>query len=388
MKRGILYFCQNKTLNLKTLMKNQRLMSLDVLRGFDMFFIMGLSGLITAICALAPGEFTDTIALHMKHVSWDGLQHHDTIFPLFLFLAGVSFPFSLAKQRSSGMSSWDIHKKILRRAALLILFGLIYNGLFKLDFSNLRCASVLARIGIAWAIAAILTIHFKLKARIIIASVILVGYGLLSKFVAAPDMPGSDPLSMDGCLVGYIDRLFLPGRLLYNNGNFDPEGLLSALPAVVTALLGVFTGELIQVSDKKLSGNQKTLWMLAGALVLALVAWAFHGVLPINKMLWSSTFVCAVGAYSLLLMALFYYVIDVRGWKKWAFIFQVVGMNSITIYMAQRIINFNGISKFFFGGIANLCPEAWGNVVMSVGFVTVAWLFLYFLYRQKIFLKV
>ncbi|MBR4923438.1 MAG: DUF5009 domain-containing protein, partial [Bacteroidaceae bacterium] len=175
---------------------------------------------------------------------------------------------------------------------------------------------------------------------------------------------------------------------LYNNGNFDPEGLLSALPAVVTALLGVFTGELIQVSDKKLSGNQKTLWMLAGALVLALVAWAFHGVLPINKMLWSSTFVCAVGAYSLLLMALFYYVIDVRGWKKWAFIFQVVGMNSITIYMAQRIINFNGISKFFFGGIANLCPEAWGNVVMSVGFVTVAWLFLYFLYRQKIFLKV
>ena len=93
MKRGILYFCQNKTLNLKTLMKNQRLMSLDALRGFDMFFIMGLSGLITAICALAPGEFTDTIALHMKHVSWDGLQHHDTIFPLFLFLAGVSFLF-------------------------------------------------------------------------------------------------------------------------------------------------------------------------------------------------------------------------------------------------------------------------------------------------------
>lgn len=369
-------------------MKNQRLMSLDALRGFDMFFIMGLSGLITALCSLAPGGFTDTIALHMKHVSWDGLQHHDTIFPLFLFLAGVSFPFSLAKQRSSGMTGWDIHKKIFRRAALLILFGLIYNGLFKLDFENLRCASVLARIGIAWAIAAILTVHFQLKTRIIIATVILVGYGLVSKFVAAPDMPGSNPLSMDGCLVGYIDRLFLPGRLLYNNGNFDPEGLLSALPAVVTALLGVFTGELIQVSDKKLSGNQKTLWMLVGALVLGLLAWAFHGVLPINKMLWSSTFVCAVGAYSLLLMALFYYVIDVRGWKKWAFIFQVVGMNSITIYMAQRIINFNGISKFFFGGIANLCPEAWGNVVMSAGFVTVAWLFLYFLYRQKIFLKV
>lgn len=369
-------------------MKDQRLMSLDALRGFDMLFIMGLSGLVTAICALAPGEFTDTIALHMKHVSWDGLQHHDTIFPLFLFLAGVSFPFSLEKQRNSGMSNWDIHKKIIRRTALLILFGLIYNGLFKLDFSNLRCASVLARIGIAWGVAAFLTIHFKLKTRIIIAIAILVGYGLLSKFVAAPDMPGSDPLSMEGCLVGYIDRLFLPGRLLYNNGNFDPEGLFSALPAVVTALLGIFTGELIRVPKDQLSGNQKTGWMLIGALILAFIAWAFNDVLPINKMLWSSTFVCAVGAYSLFLMAIFYYVIDVRGWKKWAFVFQVVGMNSITIYMAQRIINFGSISKFFFGGLAGLCSEQWGNVILSAGFVTVTWLFLYFLYRQKIFLKV
>lgn len=368
-------------------MKNQRLMSLDALRGFDMLFIMGFSGLIANLCALAPGSVTNEIALQMGHVDWDGLAHHDTIFPLFLFLAGVSFPFSLEKQRNNGATSREIHWKILRRLCMLVLFGLIYNGLFQLNFAELRCASVLARIGIAWAVAAVLFVHMGLRARIAISLVILIGYGLLSKFVAAPDMPGSDPLSIDGCLVGYVDRLLLPGRLLDNNGCFDPEGLLSALPAVVTAMLGMFVGELIQIPNHKLSGTRKACWMLVGAIFLALIAWAFSEILPINKKLWSSTFVCAVGAYSLALMALFYYVIDVRGWQKWAFPFRIIGMNSITIYMAQRIVNFGGVSAFFLGGVANLCPEQWRGVILSAGFVLCGWLFLYFLYRQKIFLK-
>ena len=367
-------------------MKNQRLMSLDALRGFDMLFIMGFSTLVAKLCALAPGIVTDEIARQMNHVSWDGLAHHDTIFPLFLFLAGVSFPFSLANQIRSGASNWEIHKKIIRRMLMLILFGLIYNGLFQLNFADLRCASVLARIGIAWAISAIIFVHFGLRARIGIAVAILVGYGLLSVFVAAPDVPGGDPLSMEGCLVGYIDRLFMPGRLLYNNGSFDPEGLFSALPAVVTAMLGVFTGELIR--NNKISGNKKTLWMLGSAVVLALVAWAFDGVLPINKKLWSSTFVCAVGAYSVAMMAIFYYIIDVRGWQKWTLVFRVVGMNSITIYLAQRFINFSGISNFFIGGFAGLLPEQWASVVTQAGFVAACWLFLYFLYRKQTFLKV
>lgn len=353
-----------------------------------MLFIMGFSGLVAHLCAVAPGTVTDEIARQMSHVDWDGLTHHDTIFPLFLFLAGVSFPFSLAGQREAGASTRDIHKKIFRRMLMLILFGLIYNGLFQLNFADLRCASVLARIGIAWAGAAILYVHFGLRTRIAIAVSILVGYGLLSKFVAAPDVPGGDPLSMEGCLVGYIDRLLLPGRLIYNHGNFDPEGLLSTLPAVVTAMLGIFTGELIRMPDEKISGNRKTGWMLCAALVLALTAWLFGDALPINKKLWSSTFVCAVGAYSLAMMALFYYIIDVRKWQKWTFPFRIIGMNSITIYMVQRIVNFGGISKFFLGGIAGLYSEPWAAVVNSAGFVMVGWLFLYFLYRQKIFLKI
>lgn len=361
-------------------------MSLDTLRGFDMFFIMGLSGLIVSLCALWPNAVTNEIAQQMGHVSWNGLQHHDTIFPLFLFLAGVSFPFSLAKQRENGATQGKIYAKIFRRAALLVLLGMVYNGLLKLDFENLRVASVLARIGLAWMGAALLYVNFGVKARAWIAVAILVIYALLSKFVCAPDMPGADPLSMEGSLVGWVDRLLMPGRLIYDSGRFDPEGLLSAVPAVVTAMLGMFTGELIR--NEKFTGERKTVMMIIGGVVLAVVAWLGNYFVPINKMLWSSTFVCAVGAYSLLMMALFYYLIDVKGWQKWTLVFRVVGMNSITIYLAQKIISFSSINKFFFGGLAGLFSEQVGEVILDAGFVLVCWLFLYFLYKQKIFLKI
>ncbi|MBQ2429819.1 MAG: DUF5009 domain-containing protein, partial [Alistipes sp.] len=234
--------------------------------------------------------------------------------------------------------------------------------------------------------AALLYVNFGVKTRAWIAVAILVIYALLSKFVCAPDMPGSDPLSMEGSLVGWVDRLLMPGRLIYDNGRFDPEGLLSAVPAVVTAMLGMFTGELIR-SDK-FTGERKTVMMVIGGVVLAVVAWAGNFFVPINKMLWSSTFVCAVGAYSLIMMALFYYIVDVKGWQKWTLVFRVVGMNSITIYLAQRIISFSGINKFFFGGLAGLFSEQVGEVILDAGFVFVCWMFLYFLYRQKIFLKI
>ena len=189
-------------------------MSLDTLRGFDMFFIMGLSGLIVSICALWPNAVTNEIAQQMGHVKWNGLQHHDTIFPLFLFLAGVSFPFSLAKQRENGATKKSIYIKIFRRAATLIFLGMVYNGLFQFDFEKLRVASVLARIGLAWMGAALLFVNFGVKSRAWISAGILIVYALLSKFVCAPDMPGADPLSMEGSLVGWVDRMLMPGRLI------------------------------------------------------------------------------------------------------------------------------------------------------------------------------
>ena len=316
---------------------SERLQSLDALRGFDMLFIMGFASLVVAVCGLWPNAVTDSIASQMGHASWDGFTHHDTIFPLFLFIAGVSFPFSLSKQRSLGLSTGTIYAKIVRRALTLVLLGVIYNGLFRLDFENLRIASVLGRIGLAWGIAAVLYLNFGVKARIAIAAAILVGYGLLSALV-------------------------------------------------VTAMLGMFTGEFVRRQD--LSGGRKASWMIAAAVALLVAGLAFNGVVPVNKSLWSSTFVCVVAAYSLAMFALFYYLIDVRGWRRWTLFFRVVGLNSITIYLAQRIVGFGRISDFFLGGVASKCPEALAAVVNSAGYVAVCWLFLYFLYRKNVFLKV
>ena len=363
---------------------SQRLLSLDALRGFDMLFIMGFATLVVNVCHLFPGDVSAAVAESMSHPAWHGFSHHDTIFPLFLFIAGISYPFSLAKQRSLGATQGDLYRKILKRGALLILFGLIYNGLFRLDWP-MRTASVLGRIGLAWALAAMLFLNFRTRTRIGIVGAILVGYWALLALVPAPDAPaGADVYSMEGTIVGYIDRLLLPGRPYYKI--FDPEGLLSTVPAVVTAMLGMFTGEFVRRQD--LSGGRKASWMIAAAVALLVAGLAFNGVVPVNKSLWSSTFVCVVGAYSLGMFALFYYLIDVRGWRRWTLFFRVVGLNSITIYLAQRIVGFGRISDFFLGGVASKCPEALAAVVNSAGYVAVCWLFLYFLYRKNVFLKV
>jgi len=368
--------------------KSQRLLSIDALRGFDMLFIMGFSSLVVAVCSLFPGGADCWLATTMGHAKWHGFTHHDTIFPLFLFLAGMSFPFSYAKQVSSGVPTRKIYLKIVKRAIILICLGVVYNGFFKLDFEKLRICSVLGRIGLAWMCAAILYINFKPKTRAIICAAILVGYWLLIRFVPAPDTPGADPLSMQGNLIGYIDRLITPGRLIYDGGRFDPEGLLSTIPAVVSAMLGIFTGEFVRIPEEKISGARKTLYMAGAAAGMLAVGLLWSIDFPLNKMLWSSSFVLVVGSYCLGMFALFYYIIDVRKWQKWTTFFTVIGMNSITIYMAQKIFSFSSINKFFFGGLAARLPEQWADVLLDFGYVAICWLFLYFLYKKKTFLKI
>ena len=151
----------------------QRLLSLDTLRGFDMLFIMGFAGLVASLCRLWPGAFSDWMAAQMGHAEWDGFFHHDTIFPLFLFIAGVSFPFSLAKQRAKGLSDARITAKVIRRGLTLVLLGLVYNGLFRLDFETLRLPSVLGRIGLAWMFAALIYIYGNCRVRIAAAVALL-----------------------------------------------------------------------------------------------------------------------------------------------------------------------------------------------------------------------
>lgn len=360
--------------------ESNRLLSLDVLRGFDMLFIMGMAELIIAVCALFPDGQLAAVALNMGHVDWDGLHFIDIVFPLFLFVAGISFPFSLAKQKENGASRANICAKIIRRGVILVIFGLIYNGLFELDFSHFRYASVLGRIGIAWMIATLLYVFCSKKWCIVIAIGILIGYWLALWLLPSCD----NPFSYENNLVGYVDRMFLPGKL--HEGNFDPEGIISTIPAIVTAMLGIFTGEFVR--NNIISQNRKVVYMLVCAAVMYCIGISWSMQFPINKKLWTSTFVLVCGAYSLALFAFFYYIIDVKGWKRWAFPFKVIGMNAITIYMAQIIIGFFAISRFFLGGIAHIAGESWGRIILWAGYVAACWLFLYFLYIKRVFLKV
>ena len=362
---------------------DKRLASLDTLRGFDMLFISGLGWLIVAVCSLFPGGVDCWLAGEMGHVEWNGWTHHDTIFPLFLFIAGISFPFSYAKQQAAGASRGRIYRKIVFRALALFGLGLLYNGILRLHLDSVRFYSVLARIGFAWMFAALLFINFKPRTRAVIAVAILIGYNLLCT-IPAPDVPGADPLSKDGCLAGYIDRCLMSGHLCY--GNFDPEGLLSLLPSIVTAMLGMFTGEWVR--KQNVSGGRKTACMLAAAAVLFVLGYIWSIWFPINKKLWTSSFVLVVGGFSLASFALFYWIIDVKGHSKWAFPLRVVGMNSIAIYMLPSIIDVGYTKDFFFGGFIALCSPQWASVLSAATYLIVIWSMMYFLYKQKIFLKV
>lgn len=367
-------------------MQQQRLQSLDALRGFDMLFIMGGSTLFIALNQCFPTSFGTAFAEQMEHTKWSGFTFYDMVFPLFLFIAGISFPFSLKSQIEKGIPRKSIYTNIVRRGLTLVLLGIIYNGALQLDFGNIRFASVLARIGLAWMIASLIFMNTKRISRGVICVAILVGYWILLAFVPSPEANGADRFSMEGSIVGYIDRLIVPGKLHLTI--HDPEGLASLFPAIVTALLGMFTGELIKSKSKNLTPYKKVGSLVIFGLALCIIGQAWNVVFPINKNLWTSSFTCYVGGLSMLLFAAFYLVIDVWEFRKWTLFFTVIGMNSITIYLAQEIINFQGIANFLLGGIVKLIPENAANLISCIGYIAVCWAFLYFLYKKKIFLKV
>lgn len=363
-----------------------RLQSLDVLRGFDMFFIMGGAGLIAALAQWFPCPFTEMLASQMDHVEWHGLAHHDTIFPLFLFIAGISFPFSLEKQRQQGKPEAAIYRKVIYRGLMLVFLGLIYNGLLNFNFENQRYASVLARIGLAWMFGALIFMNTRWKVRVWITSAILVGYWLAAAFVPAPDAGGADIFSAQGSIIGYVDRILLPGKVYY--GNIDPEGILSTIPAIATALLGMFTGEWIKYQKEGLTANKKVWGMVAAGVAFLAVGLLWSLFFPINKKLWTSSFVLVVASYSILMFALFYYLIDVRNCRRGLLFFTVIGLNSITIYLGQSFINFSYTARKIFGGVIGWMPESAQPFFTQAAYIAVCWFFLYFLYKKKVFLKV
>jgi predicted acyltransferase len=361
-----------------------RLLSIDALRGFDMFWIIGGHEVVKALAEWGDWRFKDQIDEQLEHVPWAGFHFYDLIFPLFLFVVGIVLPFSLGAIREKGESTFRIYWRIARRTALLFGLGLLFNQALQFNFDELRIAGVLQRIAICYGTAAVFVTLVGWRGQAAIAALILVGYWALLAFVPVPGGSAGD-YTKEGNLAGYIDREYLPGKIYkayYGYG--DNEGLLSTIPAVATALLGALAGQWLRSAQSP--GRKFLGLLLAGAACLAAgLAWGH--VFPIIKNLWTSSFVLVAGGWSLLLLALFYGVIDALGLRWWAFFFIVIGCNAILIYIAPKFVNFDYTARFLFGGLLKL-SGSFEPVAKAISILTVKWLILWMLYRKKLFLRV
>ena len=358
-----------------------RLVSIDALRGFDMFFIKGGQEFLIALFALIYTPIAELLNIQFGHVAWDGFHFEDLIFPLFVFLSGVSIPFSVSKRLERGEKTKALYIHIIKRSLLLYLLGFIYNNGVNLDYMNFRYLGVLHRIAICYFVASVIVIqlHGKkdvLRKELIIFTIILLMYWAFMKLIPVPGY-GTGILTPEGNLSGFLDRLLLPGSFCcYGYG--DSEGILSTIPAVSSALFGVISGQLLR-SQTKINSNLRKLAVGGFSFILLGLTWNI--VFPINKTLWSSSFVLFAGGWSLLLLVCFYWIIDVRGFKKWSFFFQVIGSNSIFIYMTGGLLSFGFLADFINLGIF----EELFLFSLEMG---CKWLILYIMYRKKWFLKV
>jgi predicted acyltransferase len=321
----------------------------------------------------------------LTHPAWHGFHFYDLIFPLFLFLAGVATPYSVGRELEKGKTRQQLLLRVIRRGLILVVLGIIVNNgldIFR-PISEIRFASVLGRIGLAYMFANIIYLYTSERGLIIWFFCLLMGYWLLLLFNSAPGFPMGD-LTMEGNFASYIDRLIVPGKLYL--GIHDPEGLTSTIPAIGTGLMGIYAGNLLKNSP--LTIQKKALRLFIIGIVSLAVAQLWNLVFPINKNLWTSSFVLHAGGWSLLLLSLFYYIIDVRGYQRWAFFFSVIGMNSILIYMSGRFINWGYSTKAIFGWLGHLVGDPYNIVVMAICYVMVKWAFLYFMYRKNVFLRV
>ena len=293
-----------------------RLRSIDALRGLDMSLILGGREVILGLAGLFASEpAMAALDRQFHHPEWNGFTLYDLIFPLFLFLAGASMPLSMEKRLAAGASKATLTRHALRRGAVLVLLGAIYNGLLALDFANVRYASVLGRIGLAWMVAALLWIHLPRRA-VAVASGETIG--------------------------GWIDRQLVPGQLY--KGVRDPEGLFGVLPAATTALLGALGGTWL--SDPGRAPGRRIGGLVAMGGQCLVLGWLLDALgLPINKNLWTASFVLWAGGWSFLLLALFHWAFDVLRMDRLAMVFMIIGANAILAYMMNAFISWQSVAE-------------------------------------------
>jgi predicted acyltransferase len=374
-------------------LQTQRIVSVDALRGFSIFWIIGGDGAVLALDRMlkdkgptlsAIGGFLGT---QMSHAPWEGLTFYDFVFPLFLFVTGVSIVLALPRLVESEGKT-HAHLRVLRRALMLYGLGLIFYGGISQHWSDVRFVGILQRIAICYLFASLLFLNLDWRGLVVALVALLGGYCALMTFVPVPGI-GAGSFALDANLANWIDAHYLPGRLW--DKTRDPEGLLSTLPAIGTCLLGVLAGLLLK--DERLTPSERSLWLIGAGIAMVAAGYLWGLQFPIVKAIWTSSFVLVAGGYSAILLGAIYQVADVWGWKAWATIFVWIGVNAITLYFINGVVGFQPFARRFVGGDI----AAWLNQTVTPGtglFVThvvglaFAVALAGFLYRRKIFLRV
>jgi predicted acyltransferase len=254
----------------------ERLHSLDVLRGFDMFWIIGGGAFIGALAKATEWGWLNVLAEQTHHVAWNGFRAWDLIFPLFMFISGVAIPFAITSKLEKGVAKSELFQKVFRRMILLVAFGLVYNGVLQKGFPDMRAASVLAQIGISYFFASLIVIYTSsVKPRIFWLIGILGGIAILQLLVPVPGF-GAGVITPEGSINAWIDQHFLPGRLIY--GTYDPEGVLCIISATSVTLMGSLAGNILR--NKNASPDKKALTLLLSGLGLVLLAVALSPFIP------------------------------------------------------------------------------------------------------------
>jgi predicted acyltransferase len=359
----------------------QRVMSVDALRGFDMFWIAGGGAFVMEFFKLFSNPLPLWLERQFDHVEWEGFVGWDLIMPLFLFIVGVAMPFSVGKRIERGDGRRRIYGKLLYRVAMLWILGMVAQGhLLAFDINNLQFYSnTLQAIAAGYLISGIALVELSVRRQAALAGSLLVVYWALMRFIPVPGH-GAGVLTPDGNLAMWIDKALL-GR--FQDGT-TYTWILSSLGFGATVLMGVLAGHLLR---SPLSGARKALSLAISGMGCLLAGWLWGFDFPIIKHIWTSSMVLWSGGLCLLLLAAFYWAIDVKGYRRWAFFFNVIGMNAIVAYIAPDIINFSQISNTLFGGLAKHLGDA-GNFLLAFGALGVLWLVLYYLYRNRTFVRI
>ncbi|HMJ88562.1 MAG TPA: hypothetical protein VK530_02035 [Candidatus Acidoferrum sp.] len=359
-------------------------MSIDALRGMDMFFIVGMEEVFEALSKMFP--MAPSLNDRVQHAPWAGFHFYDLIFPLFAFIIGVSLVFSLSKSvATEGKAVTSL--KILKRSLILFLLGILTYGGINQGVEHVRLLGVLQRLALGYCAGGLAFVWMSPRQMVALTASLLIGYWAMLTFIPVPGYGGGD-FAEGHNFANWIDKMYLPFRKW--DGDHDPEGLLSTLPAIATTLLGVFAGLLIKNSAVEPARKVRllVLWGVAG--VVAGLVWHFQ--FPIIKKIWTSSFALFTAGISALLLAFFYYVIDIKNHRGWCRPFVWIGMNAITIYLIVHVVKLHVIAQYFVGGEIHSTLEkvhhglgALVTALLALGF---SFLICRFLFQRKIFLRV